>query len=105
MKDQLTLTIKLDELKKIVSGEKKEEYRDSKEFYHRIFKELDENYKVIDAPKTILLRAGYSLDKPYVIIEVEKIIHEQFLNFIPEDFKKGNLAYTIYINKVLETNL
>lgn len=108
MKKQLTLTIKLEELKKIVSGQKKEEYRDSKEFYHRIFKELDENFYVIDAPDTILLRAGYDLKKPYAIVKVDKIRHEEFLGLtkpIPEDFQKGDLAYVIYISEVLEHNL
>lgn len=123
---QLVLTIKRHWLNEIVSGRKTEEYRDSKDYYHKIFKELDqETYHVLNAPKTILLRNGYlktkehvvkedngvlyesPLDqsKPYCIIEVEKIVHEGFFDFIPENFEKGDLAYTIYIKSVIEHNL
>lgn len=124
--NQLVLTIKKGPLQQIVKGKKVEEYRDSKEFYHKIFKELDtETFHVLNAPKTVLLRNGYlktkehkvkekngmlyesPLDqsKPYFIIEVEKIVHEGFFDFIPENFEKGDLAYTIYIKSVLEHNL
>jgi len=105
MKEQLTLTIKLVELTKIVSGLKVEEYRDSKEYYHKLFKELDSEFYVVDPPKTIYLRAGYSKTSKYAIIEVDKIRHEGFFDNIPEGFKSGDLAYTIYIKKVLEHNL
>jgi len=104
----LTLTIRLEELKRIVSGQKTAEYRDSKEYYHRIFKELDKDFFVVDAPKTITLRAGYSNDKPFATVEVDRIRHEQFFGEtkpIPENFQKGDKAYVIYIKNILETNL
>ena len=105
-KADLNLTIRFAELKRIVSGEKVEEYRDSKEYYHKIFKELDETFKVIKPEiKTLKLRAGYSKNPKYAIVQVKEIVHEQFNNFIPEAFEKGDKAYTIYIEKVLEHNL
>lgn len=124
--NQLTLTIKRGPLNEIVAETKIEEYRDSKDYYHKIFKEFDEETSsVLNGPKTILLRNGYlktkehivkekngilyespiDQSKPYCIVEVEKIRLEQFINFIPEDFKKGDIAYTIYIKSVIEHNL
>ena len=125
--NQLTLTIKKEWLKKIVSGEKTKEYRNSKDYYHKIFKDFNnETFLVENAPKTILLKNEYSLktkeyevkeingcsfespiDKStlYCIIEVEKIRHETFINVIPPEMTRGQTAYTIYIKNVLEHNL
>jgi hypothetical protein len=44
MKKEITLTIHLEELKRIVSGEKKEEYRASKEYYHKMFTPIDDDF-------------------------------------------------------------
>lgn len=126
---QLVLMIKKPWLEKIVSGEKKEEYRESKAYYYQMFLKkfggFDEGYWVLEPPKTLLLRCGYlktknhvvkedngvlyesPLDqsKPYCIIEVEKIRHEEFIEFIPDGFQQHDRAYTIYIKRVLEHNL
>lgn len=105
-KAELTLTIKKKWLQKIVSGEKIEEYRDSKEYYHKIFKEFDfKTFHVINPPKTIKLFVPYQKHTFYCIIEVEKIVHEKFEIDIPEGLKMNDLVYTIYIKNVLEHNL
>ena len=126
--NQLNLTIKFAELKRIVSGEKKEEYRDSKKYYHDIFKKLDKDSYVINAHTTLLLRAGYlrlkefevkekngvffespiDQSKKYAIIEIEKIRYEQFMGLTkppPENYKLKDIAYVIYIKSILEHNL
>lgn len=106
IKADLTFTIRLKELKLIVSGQKVEEYRASKEYYYKKFGELDpitcEPKKEI---KTIKLHCPYKDNAPYCIIKVSKIRHEQFNNSIPENFDKGDIAFTIYIEKIIEHNL
>jgi len=108
IKTDLYLTIRLNELSRIVSGEKTEEYRDNKEYYHKMFKTLDENSKVIEPEvKTIKFRGGFNYSK-YAIVSVKMIRYEQFFGEtgpIPEGFEKEDIAYTIYIDKVLEHNL
>lgn len=109
IKPDLTLTIKKVWLEKIVSGEKKEEYRDAKEYYHRMFKELNEGAEVVKPViKTLKLRAGYRKDSPFAIVEVDKIRYEQFFGEtkpIPDGFEKEDIAYVIYIKSVIYHNL
>lgn len=105
MAKRLELTIHLSELKKIVAGTKKEEYRASKPYYHNIFKELDKEFYVVNGPEEILLRCANKFINFYALIEVDKIRHEGFFDDIPEGFKSGDLAYTIYIKRVKEHNL
>jgi hypothetical protein len=108
MKKEITLTIHLEELKRIVSGEKKEEYRASKEYYHKMFTPIDEDYCSIELPETITLRCANQNINWYAKIKPKKIRHEQFLGItkpIPENFKHGDIAWTIFIEKVIEHNL
>jgi hypothetical protein len=108
MKADLILKIHLVNLKRIVSGEKRNEYRDNKAYYHKKWRDLDEDFCTINPPKIIKLEAGYQKDCKYAIIKVEKIRYEQFFGEtkpIPEDFKYGDIAYNIYISEVLEHNL
>ncbi|MHA1658102.1 MAG: hypothetical protein ACTSUT_03130 [Promethearchaeota archaeon] len=132
--NQLAMTIRTIWLEKIVSGEKKEEQRESKLFYHRLFKNpkngigLNKKSFIINPPKTILFRAGYlktkehtikskngvffespiNKSKKYAVVEVESIRYEQFMGLtkpIPEGFVKGDISYVIYIKSILEHNL
>jgi hypothetical protein len=131
----LTLTILPEHLKRIISGEKKEEYRSASIHYAQLFgnrrKEgefkgkfhiasfeygiSDEekravlikkggqcDYKPI---KQILFRAGYSLDKPFAVVNVKSIEINKFINKMPANLNppKGSECFIIYISSVEET--
>lgn len=104
MNKQVTLTIKLDNLKKIVSGEKNEEYRAVKQYYIHLFGPANKEGIVNNCGFIKLVCKNKSVDY-WAIIEVKEIAHEKFVNFIPENFKKNDTAYTIYIKKVVDHNL
>lgn len=108
IKEDLYLTIRLDELKRIVSGEKTEEYRANKEYYHKVFKTLDDNSVVTEPSiKIIKFRGGLNYSK-YAYVSVKFIRYEQFFGEtkpIPENFEKGDIAYVVHIGEVLDHNL
>jgi hypothetical protein len=112
----LTLTILPEYLKKIISGEKKEEYRSLSKHYVQLFcnRRKDGEFKgkyhvanveygLSDAEKKAVLtkkdgfidykninkikfRAGYALDMPYVIVNVKSIEINKFINKTPKNF-------------------
>jgi hypothetical protein len=102
----LGLRIKLDNLQRIVSGEKKEEYRSADDFYFKKFGgKINENAVFSNSPKIIKFYVGNEKNCKYAICEIKEIAFEQFINFIPENFNKFDEAFTIYIEKIIETNL
>jgi hypothetical protein len=108
MKNEITLTIHLSELRKIVSGEKKEEYRAAKAYYFKLFEAIDDNAVVKNPCKTILFRCANQNINFFARVSIKEIVYEQFFGEkkpIPENFNLGDIAFTIYIDKVIEHNL
>ena len=69
----LILTISEPWFSMIVSGEKKEEYRDIKPFYTTRFKNvglLNDEYNCTDKEVEILFRNGYDRNKPYFCAKI-----------------------------------
>lgn len=111
----LTLTILPEYLKKIISGEKKEEYRSLSKHYAQLFcnRRKDGEFKgkfhvanieygLTDAEKNAVLtkkdgfvdykkieqikfRNGYASDRPYAIVKVKAIEINKFINKMPEN--------------------
>jgi len=109
MKEHITLTIRKENLLKIVSGEKTREYRAAKDYYFKLFEDLyteGPNKGLIKNPcKRITFRCANQKMSLYAIVQVKEIAFEQFVYNIPEDFKKNDIAFTIYIEKVIEHNI
>ena len=112
--EKVYLTIKREELLKIIKGEKIEEYRALSIFNCKrllIKEEVIENGKKktygVRNPevKQIYFRSGMAKDALMAVVEVLDIRTETFMNFIPESFSQGDSAITIYLGKVLESNL
>ena len=94
----------------IISGKKVEEYRavsvrnalilfDCK----KIIDEKGEPGVEILQPKKIKeIRFDLGYTGNYFVIEVNKIAYEQFEDFLPEGFKKGSQAFTIYLGKIIK---
>lgn len=69
----LVLPIKKKWFDMIVSGEKKEEYREIKPYYDsRFYKIIHKDGKIIiETPRVIVLRNGYKYDSPSIKCEIE----------------------------------
>jgi hypothetical protein len=112
----LTLTINAEPLKRIISGEKVEEYRSISKHYFQLFcnKRTEGEHKgkfyVSNPPELndykkiekIRLQNGYSLDRPFIIIGIKMIRIEKFVNYIPESMKPGTECFTLYLGNVIE---
>lgn len=89
----------------IVSGEKKEEYRDLKPYYKARFRNaglLDEKDKPKPDPFVVMLRNGYSNKSRSVTVEVT--LREGKGN--PKlGAKPGKICYILDIHKILNGNL
>ena len=67
----LTLPIKKKRFDMILSGEKKEEYREIKPYYTSRFDFKDDgNFKTYASKRQIILRNGYSKNSPSTLCEV-----------------------------------
>lgn len=108
---QVCLTIFEKELRRIVSGEKTQEFRDSTEYYFNRFckphaGEIRNGLKYRafrDDIKTLkLVSRNY-----YAVIEVTRIRHVVFGDKLPinENFCKGDVAFCIDLGKIIDTNL
>lgn len=74
----ITLPIKKKWLDMIISGEKKEEYRERKPYYTSRFRTLWEHAGIYgtQTPRQIKLRAGYRSDSPTITVTVTLRIGE-----------------------------
>jgi hypothetical protein len=99
----LRLRIKKENLIKIASGMKVEEYREAVRFYEKIF--WDSKKKEFYPFKKIHLYLGNVSDGLFCDLEIKMIRLEVFMNDIPEEFKKGDEAFTIYLGKIIEHNI
>ena len=103
----LELKIKRVFLEQIISGEKKEEYREPSDFnMSRLFR-LDHEQKMfydkgIDKIKFV---AGYAKDADWATVKVKKIDLYTFVHNIPEGFNKGDESIIIDLDEVLDYKL
>lgn len=106
---EIYLQIKKIELIKILKGEKKKECRSTSVFNVEklcLKEERDGKIYAIGKPeiKSIYFRAGMAKDALYAKIEVKMIRSETFMIEIPEEFKQGDTAISIYLGEIIETN-
>jgi hypothetical protein len=103
----LHLTLKKKWYDMIASGEKKEEYRDVKEYWEVRLKDWDGCYKVYDY---VLFKNGYSKDAPSMKVEFKGIYYNNNPNpkWIDGDLKDKNGLdkhfYIIKLGKVIWDN-
>ena len=97
----LTLTIKNVYALQIIEGTKTEEYRGSKEYYHKIFGKKVIKGLCKDVPKVIKFHNRHN---KYLIVLFKNVWYDQFNKYIPEGMKKGDRAYTLEVDQVLEHN-
>jgi hypothetical protein len=100
----LNLVIKEKHLHEIVSGEKKEEYRDLTD---RILKQvcnLDENGDAIDFKpiKALKLFAGYRTDRKFAVVEVDEIAIDAYLD--ENDNETDDEYFVFSLGKIIEKN-
>lgn len=99
------LIIKQKHLEEIVSGAKKEEYRDVTDRLLKQVCDLDSEgnatgYKPI---KTLRLFAGYKKDRKFAVVEVRDIELDVYLD---DDGNETEDEYFVFVlGKVVETNL
>ena len=109
---QLSLRIRKKELIRLITGEKKTEYRSGSEFY---CKKLAANYntkskeKVEFEPKpftTVLFFTGESKNDLRAVFEIKSIELWKYIDCVPkdEDFEIGDINFHINIGKFLESN-
>lgn len=103
---QLQLIIKEKHLLDIVSGAKKEEFRDVTDRLLKQVAYLDEegNAKELKPIQSLMLYAGYHKDRKYAIVEVLDI---EIDNYVDDD---GNVVeddeyFVFLLGKVIETNV
>ena len=86
----LHLPIKRYWFNKILSGEKKREYRKNTQYYHSRFKDKLGNIRIYDE---IWFTAGYGRDKPFMRVEWKGLGSEPF---------DGIVSYVIELGDILE---
>jgi len=86
----LHLTLKKKWFDMIASGEKREEYREMKPYWH---KRLNKKYDVIK------FRNGYSKDAPTVIVELKEVLSG--LGIIEWGAPEGTRVYILKLGKIL----
>ena len=105
MKADLTLIIEKKFFDRILSGEKKEEYRSLSDYYiNRFCVFKGEQFVDMKPIKTICFAVGYAKDRQTAIVAVNGIFIDTFENLIPAGFKKGDQCFTIELGKVLQRN-
>lgn len=103
-----TLILNKKEFDKIISGHKVEEYRQLSDYNIKLLckkNKEDGKYYPDENIKVIRLANGYNSNRDYVDIEISMIRIEQFNNFIPEDFKKGDKALTLYLGNITQKHI
>lgn len=84
----------------ILSGEKKEEYREIKPYYTTRFKNIgliDDNGKLTDNIVQVLFRNGYSNDSPSFIADVSLDVGTAFPRWCDE---LGKIYYRLKVLKI-----
>jgi len=107
-KEILSLRIKEKYLLQIASGEKTIEYRQATPYYEQLLvKSLDDEKFCIFYPfKFIHLYCGnIKGGGKQLTAEITYIEKYQYINEIPEGFKKGDHSFEIGIGKIIEKNL
>jgi len=89
----LHLTLKKKWFDMIASGEKSEEYRELKPYWH---KRLNKSYDVIQ------FRNGYAKDAPRITVELREIMTG--LGIIPWGAPEGEPVYILKLGKIISTN-
>lgn len=106
--ETLSLRITEENLLKIASGEKKIEYRSGTLYYEKMLvKAVDEKNKAVFYPfnKIHLFCGNISGGGKQLTAELTAMYFVQFFDQIPEEFKKGDLAFELHIGKIIEKNL
>lgn len=103
-KDEKTLSLRIKDewLKKIATGEKTEEWRSFNQFYYKKF--VDKNDKFKDFNKLYLYCGNVEGGGNQLLIELKKISIVQFMDKIPEGFKKGDEIFCLHLGKLIEKN-
>jgi hypothetical protein len=105
---KIDLIITLENLKEIISGEKKEDYRQFSRYNQKALCELikeDQLYYPRKDLTHVRFLAGYRKDRKYALCEISGIYFDLFKKFIPRGMKPGSEAITIEIRQVVEHNL
>lgn len=95
----LILPIKKQWFDMILSGEKKEEYREIKPYYHTRFK----NVELLNGPDegtTVMFRNGYSNDSPSFVAEIYLTEEEGNPDWGAEE---DTIYYVLHIIKIVST--
>lgn len=101
----LKLRITRENLYKIVSGEKKTEYRDVNDYYVSRFcekKRMDDGrFKIIQFDQLFLF-----CNEENATIKVEKVWHHRFTkDNLCEEFKENDFMFKIELGEVIESNI
>ncbi len=107
---EIYLPITKENLLLILKGEKTKDYRENS-----LYNAEKLCYSVLYADgikygvgkpeiKTVLFLAGRNKEALRARIEVQMIRTEKFIQNVPENFKQGDTAITIYLGQILETN-
>lgn len=103
---QISLIIKEKYLKEIVSGSKKEEYRDVTDRLLKQVAYLDEegNATSLKPIKSLLLYAGYQKDRKFAEVEVIDI---ELDNYVDDDGNpnEDDEFFVFILGKVISTNI
>lgn len=100
--DILYVTIKKEFFDQIMSGEKKEEYREPTDYWFRRLMVIENNIPVAVKPfKYIRLCVGYNKDREEAIVEIKDIYHCKFVKNIPEGFRKGDESFVIELGQII----
>ena len=103
--EDFSLRITKANLRLIVSGEKKHEFRDSIEFYFRRFATLKDGFWTLKKVDRLKLYVGNEQNCEYAIVKVSRLRHVVFEDKLIEEFKRGDTALCFDIEGVIETNV
>lgn len=106
-KNTVSLRIKKEFLMQIVSGQKKEEYREINEFNISRLCILSKDFAAIDVKKYDFVNfyVGNKKDAEYAILICKGIFVDTFKNEIEGAPPVGTQCFTIELGEVVETNV
>ncbi|AQW96662.1 MULTISPECIES: hypothetical protein [Elizabethkingia] len=102
-KNELYLVLTKEWFDKILSGEKKEEYRDFTDFYITRLGVIDKDGDLVDTKKydTIRFQLGYKQDAPKMIVKCEDVIIEHDED-AGDELTSENCNFVIVLGEILE---
>lgn len=101
--NELYLVLQKKWFEQILSGEKKEEYRDFTEYYVSRLGVLDKDGELIDTKKfdTVRFQLGYRKNAPQIVVECKDVLIEVDEND-SDEITDENSNFVIILGEILE---